>query len=87
MDITWDCFAYVNSANKRDAFEKMCRLLFKHRFCSEGQDGLSTLCCTKKLRCMFFLVGIGRKVAQSLVNSVFVIPVRIIAQLQGQLAL
>ena len=37
MDITWDCFKYVNSANKPAAFESICRLLFKHQFVSDAQ--------------------------------------------------
>ena len=37
MSITWDCFKYVNSANKSAAFESMCRLLFKHQFTSNVQ--------------------------------------------------
>ena len=37
MDITWECFAYVNASNKPAAFESMCRLLFKHQFVSEAQ--------------------------------------------------
>lgn len=37
MDITWDCFKYVNSQNKTASFESMCRLLFKHQFVSEAQ--------------------------------------------------
>ena len=37
MDISWDCFKYVNSANKPAAFESMCRLLFKHQFVSNAQ--------------------------------------------------
>ena len=36
MDITWDCFKYVNSSNKPAAFQSMCRLL-KHQFASDEQ--------------------------------------------------
>ena len=37
MDINWECFAYVNAANKPAAFEDICRLLFKQQFISDTQ--------------------------------------------------
>ena len=37
MDITWECFAYVNAANKETAFENMCRLLYKQQFVTDTQ--------------------------------------------------
>jgi len=37
VDITWECFAYVNAPNKPAKFEDMCRLLFKQQYVSDTQ--------------------------------------------------
>ncbi len=38
MSVSWDVFKYKNS-DPRAAFENMCRLLFKYKYC----DGTITL--------------------------------------------